>query len=405
MTEAAPHWRRSRALYFTGSTVARVGSEVSAPAVLLFGLAASGSARTAALLYSAITVAAVVGGPLLGLLLDRAKRPGLVLAFALAAYAAGLATIILAWGVLPWAAVLVVAVLTGLFGPATAGGWSSQLTRIVPRDHLRSGNALDAATYNLAGLLGPAGAAVIAGLLNATAAMTAAVVLIVAAAPAALRLSLTGVPREGRRTIGSLAADLVDGFRPLVTVPALRGATLGSCISMVGFGMFFVACPLLGELVFGRASDGALLLTLLAATALLATVATARWPLPLSADRTFLIGTVVIGVGLAVASVATSPVPLLVAVAVVGLADGPQLAALFSIRHREATSANRGQVFTTASSLKISCAAAGGAIAGVLAEYSVPGILVAAAAAQLLAVVVAVAAGMSVRTPKPGTAG
>ncbi|WP_108249272.1 MFS transporter [Planctomonas deserti] len=403
MSEAAPHWRRSRALYFTGSTVARVGSEVSAPAVLLFGLAASGSARTAALLYSAITVAAVVGGPLLGLLLDRAKRPGLVLAFALGAYAAGLATIILAWGVLPWAAVLAVAVLTGLFGPATAGGWSSQLTRIVPRDHLRSGNALDAATYNLAGLLGPAGAAVIAGLLNATAAMTAAVVLIVAATPAALRLSLTGVPR-GRRTIGSVAADLVDGFRPLVTVPALRGATLGSCISMVGFGMFFVACPLLGEAVFGRASDGALLLALLAATALLATVATARWPLPLSADRTFLIGTVVIGLGLATASFATTPTLLLVAVAVVGLADGPQLAALFSIRHREATSANRGQVFTTASSLKISCAAAGGALAGVLAEYSVPGILVAAAAAQIIAVVVSVAAGMPVRAPRPGHA-
>jgi hypothetical protein len=130
-------------------------------------------------------------------------------------------------------------------------------------------------------------------------------------------------------------------------------------------------------------------------------VATARWPLPLSADRTFLLGTVVIGVGLAVASVAGSPVLLLIAVAVVGLADGPQLAALFSIRHREATSANRGQVFTTASSLKISCAAAGGAIAGVLAEYSVPGILVAAAAAQLLAVVVAVVAGMPVRAPKP----
>jgi MFS family permease len=398
MSEAAPHWRRSRALYFTGSTVARVGNEVSAPALLLFGLAASGSARTAALLYSALTVAAVIGGPLLGLLLDRARRPGLVLAFALAAYAVGLATIILAWDVLPWSAVLVVAVVTGLFGPATAGGWSSQLTRILPPNHLRSGNALDAATYNLAGLLGPAGAAVIAGLLGASAAMTAAVVLIVAAAPTALRLSLSGAPRTERRTLASVVGDLVDGFRPLVTVPALRGATLGSCISMVGLGMFFVACPLLGEAVFGRASDGALLLALVAATGLLATVAVARWPLPLSADQTFLIGTVIIGVGLAVASLATSPALLLPAVAVIGLADGPQLAALFSIRHREATSANRGQVFTTASSLKVSCAAAGGAAAGVIAEYSVPGILLAAAVAQLLAVIVAIVAGMRVRT-------
>jgi MFS family permease len=400
MSEAAPYWRRSRALYFTGSTVARVGSEVSAPALLLFGLAASGSARTAALLYSALTVAAVVGGPLLGLLLDRTRRPGLVLAFALAAYASGLATIILAWGALPWAAVLIVAVATGLFGPATAGGWSSQLTRILPPERLRSGNALDAATYNLAGLLGPAGAAVIAGLVNASAAMTAAVVLIVAAAPAALRLSLSGSPRTRRRSVRSVMTDLVDGFRPLFTLPALRGATLGSCISMIGFGMFFVACPLLGREVFGRASDGALLLALVAATALLATVAIARWPLPLSPDHTFLIGTVLIGVGLAVASFAASPALLLPAVALIGLADGPQLAALFSIRHREATSANRGQVFTTASSLKITCAAAGGAMAGVLAEYSVSGILLAAAAAQLVAVVVAIAAGMPVRTPR-----
>jgi hypothetical protein len=66
-------------------------------------------------------------------------------------------------------------------------------------------------------------------------------------------------------------------------------------------------------------------------------------------------------------------------VALTGAGEGPQLTALFAVRHREAPEHMRGQVFTTAASLKIAGLAAGSALAGLLATRSVTGCLLAAA--------------------------
>jgi len=59
-----------------------------------------------------------------------------------------------------------------------------------------------------------------------------------------------------------------------------------------------------------------------------------------------------------------------VAMLLVGLADGPQLAAIFAVRHREAPERSRGQVFTTGASLKITSAALGAGLAGQLSGMS-----------------------------------
>ncbi|NEB11953.1 MFS transporter, partial [Streptomyces coelicoflavus] len=66
--------------YLAGATAARAGDEMSGPALLLAGLAVTGSATGASSLLAGITVAAAVGGPVLGALLDRAVRPGRLLA-------------------------------------------------------------------------------------------------------------------------------------------------------------------------------------------------------------------------------------------------------------------------------------------------------------------------------------
>ena len=73
------------------------------------------------------------------------------------------------------------------------------------------------------------------------------------------------------------------------------------------------------------------------------------------------------------------------AVAVVGVGEGPQLTALFAIRHREAPEHMRGQIYTTAASLKIAGLAAGAALAGPLAGRSVTSCLLIAAGIELCA--------------------
>jgi len=88
-------------VYLVGAAVARTADEMSAPALLLLGLAVAGSARTASLLYAGLTISAAAGGPPLGVLLDRAARPGVLLAVTLGGYAAGLAVVTLSLGHVP----------------------------------------------------------------------------------------------------------------------------------------------------------------------------------------------------------------------------------------------------------------------------------------------------------------
>ncbi|GGQ65047.1 hypothetical protein GCM10010195_20760 [Kitasatospora griseola] len=161
---------------------------MSGPALLLAGFAAAGSAGEASALLAALTAASALGGPLLGVHLDRARHPGRLLARALALYAAGLLAVLAALGRLPLPAVLALAAATGLLGPALSGGWTAQLPRVAPPDRLPRANALDAMTFDTAALAGPALAGTIAATLGADAAVLLAAVLIAAALPAAWTL-------------------------------------------------------------------------------------------------------------------------------------------------------------------------------------------------------------------------
>ena len=94
--------------------------------------------------------------------------------------------------------------------------------------------------------------------------------------------------------------------------------------------------------------------------------------------------TLVIGVSMAAAAMAPGWLTV-AAVALAGAGEGPQLTALFAVRHRETPEHLRGQVFTTAASLKIAGMAAGAALAGPLAGRSVTACLLVAAGTELCA--------------------
>jgi hypothetical protein len=90
--------------------------------------------------------------------------------------------------------------------------------------------------------------------------------------------------------------------------------------------------------------------------------------------------------GVSMAAAAVTPGWLtLAAVALAGAGEGPQLTALFAIRHRETPARMRGQVYTTAASLKIAGLAAGAALGGPLAGHSVTTCLLVAAGIELCA--------------------
>ncbi|OPC79427.1 hypothetical protein B4N89_31800 [Embleya scabrispora] len=426
--------------YIAGAAAARTGDEMSGPALLLAGLAATGSAATASALLAAVTAAAALGGPVFGVLLDRTPRPGRLLTVTLAGYAAALGAILATLGRTPIAFTLLIALTAGLAGPALTGGWTSQLPHVVTPADLPRATTYDAMTFNLAALTGPALAGIITTLAGAQAAMTTAIVLICLALPAARALPPartrmpsrtqmrrrrptppsaktspdTGVQTPRNHTApqptkaspstrshepqehpepppvpaptprNGIGADLVAGFRAIVGSPSLARATAASMLSCVGQGILLAGSPLLGERAFGSAAHGTTLLSLLAASALATNALLARRPRPLRPETVIQYSTLVLTGALLLAATA-HPIPLIAAMLLAGMAEGPQLTALFTIRHREAPEALRSRIFTTGASLKITTFALGAALTGPLLAHSLTTALATAALFQTLA--------------------
>lgn len=350
---------------------------------MLAGFALAGSTVEASSLLAGITISAAVGGPVLGVLLDRAGRPGRLLAGALALYAAGLGVILVGLGRLPFAVIILIAVVTGLLGPALSGGWTAQLPRVVLGDRLPRANGLDAMTFSVASLAGPALAGGMTEALGAPSAVVVSVVLIASALPAAWILPARPGRARGAQTT-SVISDLAAGIRITAGRPRLVRATLTSVVSCVSQGMLTACIPLLGERVLGGAGRGAVLLFCTAVSALVANAVLARFPRSVSPDTIIWASALVQAAALALAAVG-SPFVLIVAVLVAGIGEGPQLTALFAVRHREAPDHLRGQAFTTGASLKITGFALGAAVAAPIVAWSLPGALVLAASVAVLA--------------------
>ncbi|MFH9863276.1 MFS transporter [Streptomyces sp. NPDC017202] len=418
--------------HLTGALLARTGDEMSGPALLLVAFARTGSAAEASALLAAVTVAAAAGGPVLGACLDRAERPGRLLAAALALHALGLTAVVLCLGRASFPVTLLVAVLTGLPGPALSGGWTALLPTATGPERV---TALDAMTFSAASLTGPALASLTARLFGAPVAVAASAALMCAATPmtpapvtaetgapppgarapapergaaavsrrganaAVPRCGAVAVPRRRATTAPwrvraprfparlarPLAAELRTGTRQVLANPRLAAVTLGSVVSCAGQGVLTACLPLLGERVLGAAAHGALLLSCSAAAALAANAVLARRTPAPDPVKVMCGGALLQAAALVLAAAGGNPAALVAAAVVTGAGEGPQLAALFAVRHREAPERFRAQIFTTGASAKITAFAAGAAAAGPLGTWSPPGALLVAAALQVVA--------------------
>jgi hypothetical protein len=255
----------------------------------------------------------------------------------------------------------------------------------VAREDLSRANALDAMTFSLASLMGPALSAIVAELAGGSAGVVVAVALICLALPSALTLP-AAQERTRNQPTTAIAADLTAGFRAINQSSPLARATTSSVISCAAEGMLVACTPLLGQQDLGAADRGTLLLSGIAASALAANAVLARHSRLIRPDTVIWCSAFGIAVGLALAATGR-PVLLIAAMLLIGASQGPQLTALFAIRHREAPGHLRGQIFTTGASLKITGFAVGAGIAGPIAIRSLSNALLAAAGLQVLAVV------------------
>jgi predicted MFS family arabinose efflux permease len=391
---AQPGWPA----FFLAATLARLASEMLPVAVVLLVLDRTGNAAFAGAAVAAATLPGVVTGPVLGAWLDRTDHRRAALASNQVVLGASLLAILAAAGRAPGWAVLLLAAGAGLTAPLATGGFTSMIPSLVPERLLPKANALEASSFNTAAIAGPA----LAGVLAAGPGPAAAVATEAALAGVALLAiaRLPRIPRLASRADASMAATIRQGLRHLARTPVLRGVTVATTVALGGLGLLTLALPFLAERLGAGQAGAGYLWAAMEAGAMGGALAGARplagWP----PQRVVLAGLALLGLLMAAWPLApTFPVALLL-VALGGFLEGPAFAATFATRQRWSPEDLRGQIFTTAASLKLGAFAVGAALAGPAVEHlGVGGALVAAGAMHVLAVLAGMAAGAGAGSP------
>lgn len=390
---AQPGWPA----YLLAATLARLAFEMFPVAVVLLVLDRTARPGLAGAVVAATTLPSVVTGPVLGAWLDRTARRRAALASNQVVLGAGLLAILAAAGRAPGWALLALAAVAGLTAPLATGGFTSMIPSLVPERLLPRANALEATSFNAAAISGPALAGAAAALFGPSAAVAAEAGLAGLAVLAILRLPR--IARVEARAATSMAATVRQGLRHLARTPVLRGVTVATAAGLGGLGLLTLALPFLAErLGAGRAGAGYLWAALeagAAAGALAAARPLAAWP----PQRVVIAGVALLGLAMASWPLAPSfPVALLL-VALAGAVEGPAFAATFATRQRWSPADLRGQIFTTAASVKVGAFAVGAALAGPMIERAgVGGTLAVAGAVHVAGALLGVAAGATLRS-------
>jgi MFS family permease len=378
--------------FLLAATLARLASEMFPVAAVLLVLDRTGRPGLAGAVVAATTLPAVVTGPVVGAWLDRTSRRRVALAANQVLLAGSLLGILAAAGRTPGWVLVLLAAAAGLTGPLATGGYTSMIPLLVPERLLARANALEAASFNTAAIAGPAVAGVVAATAGPAGAVLAEAALAGLALPAIARMPR--VAEAPGDQPASLAEAIRQGLRHLARTPVLRGVTVATAVGLGGQGLLTLAMPFWAErLGAGRAGSGYLFAALEAgaiAGALLAARPTAGWP----PQRVVLAGLGLFGLAVTAWPLAPSFGIALALAALAGMVEGPSFAATFATRQRWSPPALRGQIFTTAASLKLGAFAVGSALAGpALGRAGVSGILVMVGAIQLLAVALGFATG------------
>lgn len=359
--------------------------------VVLLILQRTGSAALAGATIAAATFPAIVAGPLIGAWLDRSGRRSLLYKVDRLLLAACLLGIIALTGHAPTFVIPLLAFITGMTQPASFGGFTSMIPLIVEDDLVAQANAVEAASFNLALVIGPAIAGVLATVSGPAAALWAEIGLTLVAL--ALTLRIPGLNRGGSGSTESLARLIATGLRLVAREPVLRAVTFTGVVNMVGTAVFTVAFPLwaAGDLGASR-NAGGYLWAAFALGSLVGALGLARIQSRHRQDTVFFVGLAAFALLMLTWPLAGSLAVALVVVAVAAVPEGPALSATFTLRAERTPDGLVSQVMTTLGSLKVGAYSIGAAIAGPLVVAVGPRMaIVISAVFQLLGVAVGVA--------------
>ncbi|MCC6178475.1 MAG: MFS transporter [Chloroflexi bacterium] len=354
-------WRGILARYLMVATLARLADGGIRVALVLLALSRTSDAAFGGVLVASLLVPHVVAAPIIGAIADRVHNPRLLHAVALTTFAGVLALCGLLVGQVHAVVVLCVTAVGGCLGPLITGGLTSLLGDLMPDEHRERAYGLDMATYNVAGIAGPALAAVLAE------AAGPGVAVVALATSAGLSAALLGtLPLRPRDAVNDRPRpSIMRGIGVLWGNRTLRAATIASSVGHVGVGALPLVATLLGAEYAAPAMAGALV-SAGAIGGLVGSLGYVHRPIGADKPARVVMGCLLASaVPLALASVVPGLVPSLVLFGVAGVFSGPLGSSLFLVREQQSPSDVRAQVFAIGGGLKYAASALGAAMAGI----------------------------------------
>ena len=367
------------ALWF-GSTVSAIGDTLTWVALVWLTIDLGGVEAVAPLVV-AYTAPVLIGGLVMGALLDRFDRRRLLMSVnAVLAVAVASIPVLAHLGSLEAGHLTLVAAAYGLLKMANWAGVPALIPALVPEWHLTTANALESATFGIAEIAGPAIAGVLIATIGGTnvLAVDAATYLLFVGVLARLR-----VPREPQLADGRSRTSLRPAFAFALRQPAIRATTLMYMVANVGEGIMLVLVPAIArrELGGGPAVYGILLSSFaVSVTAGAFAVGAVDWRWPLG--RSIAVAQTLAGVAILGLAVATTVPAAALVLVVTGLLVSPLTVWAQTIRMRVTPPELRGRTFGLLRTLMQSTPPLGGLVAGaVLAGGGgvVPGVVLVAA--------------------------
>lgn len=360
----------SAAGYLATATPLRLASGGSVVAIPILAVQQTGDVALGGLLVAASLAPSIVAAPVVGVVLDRARHPRVLVAVSGVVTAAAFALSALL-GSVPTPLIAVALLLAGAVGPFFMGGLSSFVTEEIAEE--RRAYAVDALSYNVGSIAGPALVALATLVADARLAMLVLAVFAAAGSVGTLATRLTPIAASD----GTLFATMRNGLRHLVRHRPIALVTFSGALSQLGAGGLAIAAVALSIERLGSPDEGAVVVSAFAiggvVGALLTTARTSRMRPALSMGLVF----AEIGV-FTVAAALDLGFPWSVAViALAGLFSAPSSAAMLLLRKQQSPPAVRSQVFTVGAGLRATTSAAGAAIAGLAADAGAATLLIA----------------------------
>jgi MFS family permease len=377
--------------------LSRVAQSMVGVGIVLFTLAEYDSPTLAGIVTLASILPGLIVAPIAGALLDRHGRMRLItIDYLVAMVAMALIAFLSLAGQLPPLLLILIAAVSSLTSILSVTGIRSLFPIIVPEPLWERANAIDSNGYLVATIIGPPVAAALVALVGGQITL-----LVTAVGFGAAAIALIGVPDPETNVVtsGRILRDAIDGVHyawnnrtirglafsvstlnlaggiSTIVVPLLIIETLGLSEALVGF--VFLASGLAGvvsALIFGRMDTRGREWRLLVLPMIAIAPCIALLLVPAMAENVEpLVGLLFI-FGWAVGG---------------GFVNGPMDIALFTIRQRRTDPAWMGRAFAVSMAMNFVGYPIGAALAGILAERSLPAAIVPSIGFCILAVIFA----------------